>query len=67
MKTRLKLAASAAILLFALGALSRFLHWMNQPSDEWLYAGAMATLALLVLVPGVIAVIWRGILQSRRS
>ncbi len=60
MKTRLKLASTIAAILIGLGALSRFLHWMNQPSDLWLYAGAFGALALLVLVPGVIALIWRS-------
>lgn len=60
MKTRLKVALSAAILLISLGALSRFLHWMNQPSDLWLYAGALSTLALAVLVPTAIAAVWRA-------
>ncbi|HWC18091.1 MAG TPA: hypothetical protein VG498_13810 [Terriglobales bacterium] len=59
MRTRLKLASSLAVLLVSLGALNRFLHWMNQPSDLWLYAGAFGALLLLVLVPAVIAVIWR--------
>lgn len=59
MKTRLKLASTLAILLASLGAFTRFLHWMNQPSDFWLYAGALGALLLAVLVPAVIAGIWR--------
>jgi len=60
MKTRLKLASTIAAILVSLGALSRFLYWMNQPSDLWLYAGALGSLALLVLLPGVITLIWRS-------
>ena len=59
MKTRLKFASTLAILLASLGALSRFLQWMNQPSDFWLYAGALGALLLVVLVPTIIAGIWR--------
>ena len=55
----LKLAFSAAIILVALGVLSRFFHWMNQPSDVWFYAGAFGTLSLLVLVPAIVGAIWR--------
>ena len=58
MKTRLKFAISVAIFLIGLGALGRFLDWMNQPSDAWLYAGAFAALALVVIVPTAIAAVW---------
>ena len=67
MKTRLKLALSIAVFLVSLGALSRFFSWMNLPSDFWLYAGAFGSLSLVVLVPAVIALIWRpGLLRHRR-
>jgi hypothetical protein len=67
MKTRLKFALSVAVFLVSLGALSRFLSWMNQPSDLWLYAGAFGALSLLVLVPAMIAAIWRpGLLRHKR-
>jgi hypothetical protein len=59
MSIRLKLAFSAAVVLVGLGVLSRFFHWMNQPSDFWFYAGAFGTLSLLVLVPTIVAAIWR--------
>jgi len=59
MKTRLKLAISVAIFLAGLGLLSRFFDWMNRPSDAWLYAGAFGSLSLAVLVPGLIAIVWR--------
>ena len=59
MKTRLKFAISVAIFLVGLGALSRFLHWMNRPSDAWLYAGAFGALALLVAVPTLISAVWK--------
>jgi len=64
MKTRLKVASTLAILLFSLGVLSRFLHWMNQPSDLWLLAGALGALLLAVVVPALIAGIWRPELFS---
>ena len=55
----LKVAISAGVILVAIGVLSRFFHWMNQPSDTWFYAGAFGVLGLLVLVPAVVSVIWR--------
>jgi|GraSoiStandDraft_46_1057282.scaffolds.fasta_scaffold348684_2 ABC-type molybdate transport system permease subunit len=68
MKTRLKVALSAAVILISLGILSRFLAWMNRPSDIWLYAGAFGALLLLVLVPTVVGAIWRSdILKHKRS
>ena len=60
MRTRLKVALSAAVFLVSLGVLSWFLNWMNQPSDAWLYAGAFGALSLLVLVPGIVIAIWRS-------
>ena len=67
MKTRLKVASTLAILLASLGVFSRFLQWMNRPSDLWLYAGALGALLLVVLVPAVIAGIWRpGLFASKR-
>ena len=67
MKTRLKVASTLAILLASLAALSRFLHWMNEPSDLWLSAGALGALLLVVLVPAVIAGIWRPRLFTSRQ
>ena len=60
MNTRLKLAASTAVVLVAIGALSRFFHWMNQPSDLWFYAGDFGVLSVLVLAPGIVTAIWRA-------
>ena len=59
MKTRLKFTLSVAIFLVGIGLLSRFFDWMNRPSDAWLYAGAFGSLSLAVLVPGLIAAVWR--------
>ena len=66
MKTRLKFASTLAILLASLGALSRFLQWMNQPSDSWLYLGALGALLLVALVPAAIVGIWRTKLFSSK-
>ncbi len=60
MKTRLKILISAAVILLSLGTLSWCFHWMNQPSDFGFYAGALGALSVLVLVPAVVAAIWRG-------
>jgi hypothetical protein len=59
MKTRLKILISAALTLLSLDLLSRFLQWMNRPSDGWFYAGALSALCLLVFVPAVLTAIWR--------
>ena len=59
MRSRIKLALTALVLLLALVSLSRFLNWMNLPSDSWFWGGAIATLLLLVVVPSLIAAIWR--------
>ena len=60
MRTRLRIAISTAFVLLSLEILSRFLHWMNRPSDAWFYAGAFGALLLLVIVPGVVGAIWSG-------
>jgi hypothetical protein len=66
MKTRLKIALSAVIILISLGVLSRFLSWMNRSSDAWLYAGALGALSLLVLVPTLVGAIWRSDLLNHK-
>jgi hypothetical protein len=67
MKTRLKIALSAAVILISIGILSQFFQWMNRPSDAWLYGGAFGALSLLVLVPTVVGVIWRNGTSNRKS
>ena len=59
MNRRIKLALSILVVLLALASFSRFLDWMNLPSDLWLWSGIVGTLMLLVVVPSLIAVIWR--------
>ncbi len=59
MKTRLKILLSAAFSLLSLDMLTRFLQWMNRPSDAWFYAGAFGSLSLLVAASAVFAAIWR--------
>ncbi|HKN35394.1 MAG TPA: hypothetical protein VJX16_19300 [Terriglobales bacterium] len=39
MKSRIKLALTILVLLLAVGSLSRFLNWMNLPSDLWFWSG----------------------------
>lgn len=58
MKLSLKIAASAGIVVAGLGALDRFLRWMNQPSDLWLYSGLLGTISLLIAVPAVLTALW---------
>lgn len=60
MRLSLKIAASAVIVVAGLGALDRFLHWMNQPSDLWLYSGLLGTISLLIAVPALLAALWNG-------
>jgi len=59
MTYRLRLALTVLVLLLALAVFSRFLGWMNLPSDLWFWSGLGGVLALLVAVPSLIATIWR--------
>ena len=59
MKSRLKLALTVLVLLLALAVFSRFLGWMNLPSDLWFWSGLIGVLTLLVAVPSLIVAIWR--------
>jgi hypothetical protein len=59
MKNRLKLALTALVLLLTVASFSRFLDWMNLPSDFWFWSGVGSSLLLLVAVPSLIAAIWR--------
>ncbi len=59
MRSRIKLAATILILLLAAVVFSRFMDWMNLPSDLWFCSGVSASLLLLVVVPSLIAKIWR--------
>jgi hypothetical protein len=60
MKGRIKLAVTALVLLLAVVSFSRFLDWMNLPSDLWFWSGVTASLLLLVVVPSLLATIWRA-------
>ena len=59
MNKRIRLALTVLVALMALASFSRFLDWMNLPSDLWLWSGIVGTLLLLVVVPSLIAAIWR--------
>lgn len=59
MNKRIRLALTVLVVLLALASFSRFLDWMNLPSDLWLWSGIVGTLLLLVVVPSLIAAIWR--------
>jgi hypothetical protein len=59
MNKRIRLALTVLVALLALASFSRFLDWMNLPSDLWLWSGIVGTLVLLVVVPSLIAAIWR--------
>jgi hypothetical protein len=59
MKKRVKLALTVLVLLLAIASFSRFLDWMNLPSDLWFWSGVGSSLLLLVVVPSLIAAIWR--------
>jgi len=47
------------LLVLALALFSRFLNWMNLPSDLWFWSGLTGVLLLLVAVPSLVATIWR--------
>jgi hypothetical protein len=59
MNKRIRLALTVLVVLLALASFSRFLDWMNLPSDLWLWSGIVGTLVLLVVVPSLIAATWR--------
>jgi hypothetical protein len=59
MKTRIKLALTILVLMLAVAGFSRFLDWMNLPSDLWFWSGVGSLLLLVVVVPSLIAAIWR--------
>jgi len=59
MKNRFKLALTALVLSLAVASFSRCLDWMNLPSDVWFWSGLGSSLLLLVVVPSLIAAIWR--------
>jgi hypothetical protein len=58
MKTALKIAASVMVVLIFMGLVDRFLHWMNQPSDFWLWTGLFGLVSLLILTPAVLTILW---------
>jgi len=60
MKGRIKLALTILVVLLAVGSLSRFLDWMNLPSDLWFWSGLAGMLLLLVVTPTLVVMIWRG-------
>ncbi|HXU16070.1 MAG TPA: hypothetical protein VN708_13150 [Terriglobales bacterium] len=59
MKKSLKLALTVLVALLAVAFLGHFFDWMNLPSDRSFWSGILGTLLLLVLVPAVVAAIWR--------
>jgi hypothetical protein len=60
MQLSLKIAVTLIVVVISLGALDRFLHWMNQPSDMRLYSGLLGALGLFVFVPVLLTAIWNS-------
>lgn len=60
MRNSLKLALTVLVLMLAVAVLSRFLDWMNLPSDSWFWGGVVGALLLAVAVPSILAAIWRA-------
>jgi uncharacterized membrane protein len=58
MKTTLRIAASVALVAIFIGIVDHFLHWMNRPSDFWLWTGLLGLVSLLILAPTVLALLW---------
>jgi hypothetical protein len=58
MKTALKVAITALLLAIFLGLMDHFLHWMNRPSDFWLWTGLLGLVSLLIVAPAVLAFLW---------
>ena len=59
MRNSFKLATTVLVLMLAVASLSRFLDWMNLPSDSWFWGGVLGALLLLVAVPSILTAIWR--------
>ena len=59
MRNSFKLAMTILVLMLAVAGLSRFLDWMNLPSDSWFWGGVVGALLLFVAVPSILAAIWR--------
>lgn len=55
----LKLALTILVLIVAVALLGHFFDWMNLPSDSSFWGGVVGALLLLVLVPPILATIWR--------
>ena len=60
MKITFKLALTVLVLMLAVAVLSRFLDWMNLPSDSWFWGGMVGALLLVVAVPSIVAALWQG-------
>ena len=58
MKTTLKVAVTALLLAIFLGLVDHCLHWMNRPSDFWLWTGLLGLVSLLIVAPAVLALLW---------
>lgn len=58
MKTTLKVAATAVVAVIFIGLVDHCLHWMNRPSDFWLWTGLLGLVSLLILTPVVLALVW---------
>jgi uncharacterized membrane protein YqhA len=64
MKSRIKLAMTILVLVLAVGCLSRFLDWMNLPSDLWFWSGLAGLLLLLVVNPSICSDLAAAVAQS---
>ncbi|MBV9622761.1 MAG: hypothetical protein JOZ14_02160 [Acidobacteria bacterium] len=60
MTNSFKLALTVLVLMLAVAVLSRFMDWMNLPSDAWFWGGVVGALLLVVAVPSVLTAVWRG-------
>lgn len=67
MKTTLRIGASIALVAIFIEILNRFLHWMNRPSDFWLWTGLLGQVSLLILTPAVLAILWNGGRRGERG
>jgi uncharacterized membrane protein HdeD (DUF308 family) len=67
MKTTLRIAASVALVAIFIGILDHFLHWMNRPSDFWLWTGLLGLVSLLILAPAVLAIVWNAGRRGERG
>jgi hypothetical protein len=67
MQTTVKVAATAVLLVIFIWLLDHVLHWMNRPSDFWLWTGLLGLVSLLIGTPAILALLWNAGRRGERG